>query len=743
MLHCAVVIMWSPLVNALVACLDAAGGLTAILFISLLLRTFPQMMFALFSMLCAVGWSPFEIARWEGGAAMAAARSHVSLTLPLSSFSNDEETAIRSLPDAAGGNFTTCTVQKGATLGPGRFGEVGPKALLFDGRQHVSIDDGITVGGYELTICAWAKWSAFIAYSRIVDIGNGYNSDNILIKNEGTASTRTLSLTILRGDTGKSISISNILEFGRWMHICGTVDVDGEMKMYINGVERACTGGSACDASTGKGTKGHVPKRLHRKYAYIGRPVEDTESVHFKGLFKGAISDVTIVDGDALSAAEVAEEMLARAPLTWTFPLDKLNDDESNATITSIGANTGQLSATVHKGATLGPGRFGEGGPKALLFDGVGMSGSDGQHVSIDGGITVGGAEITVCAWANWSAFRGWSRIVDIGNGRDSDNIVLANEVASNNLVWINRHGIGHHAITEKRIDIDGILELDRWMHICGTVEATGEMKVYINGVEQACTDGSACNTTTGKGTKGSTPNRLHRKNAYIGRSNWDDNAYFQGSISAVTIVDGKALTAAEITEMVMRDTTATTTSITTSTTTRLQVNDDCDPLNDNCDKAKNLVCSLEVYECRYGTTSTAITATIASAEESGQEETSNVGGIAGGAFGGAVFLTIFGVLVYRCGRKDLEEVRRRAPPPGARNQRRGVPQQAYGEATMQNPTFDDSPVPAYAEVDEEPAYVPAVPGRATIYDQGRLAGARDHSLRDKRLSQQLANSHA
>eukprot|EP00729_Bicosta_minor_P003089 gene3089-32154_t len=116
-------------------------------------------------------------------------------------------------------------------------------------------------------------------------------------------------------------------------------------------------------------------------------------------------------------------------------------------------------------------------------------------------------------------------------------------------------------------------------------------------------------------------------------------------------------------------------------------------------------------------TTTTAITATTAPAEESGQEKTSNPGGIASGAVGGAVFL--------------------------AGNQRRGVPQQAYGEATIHNPTFDDSPAPASAEVDAESAYVPAVPGRAIVYDQGRLAGARNHALRDKWLSQQLANSHA
>lgn len=189
---------------------------------------------------------------------------------------------------------------------------------------------------------------------------------------------------------------------------------------------------------------------------------------------------------------------------------------------------------------------------------------------------------------------------------------------------------------------------------------------------------------------------------------------------------------------------TTTSTTITTTTTTRLQVNDDCDPLADVCDKAKNLVCSLDVYECRYGTISTAITTTTVSAEESGQEETSNLGGIAGGTVGGAVCLAVLVFVAYRCGRKkELEEVRRRAPPPGARNQRRGVPRQAYGEATTQNPTFDNSLAPVYAEVDEEPAYVTAVPGRATVYDQGHLAGARDHALRDKRLSQQLANSQA
>lgn len=139
--------------------------------------------------------------------------------------------------------------------------------------------------------------------------------------------------------------------------------------------------------------------------------------------------------------------------------------------------------------------------------------------------------------------------------------------------------------------------------------------------------------------------------------------------------------------------------------------------------------------------TTTAITATTAPAEESTDERSSSVGAIAGGAVGVVVFMAVLVFVAYRCGRKkDLEEVRRRAEPPSARNQRPGVPQPAYGQTTMQNPTFD---APAYVEIDEEPAYEPAVPGREIVYDQGRLAGARDHALRDKRVSQQLRNSHA
>ena len=208
-------------------------------------------------------------------------------------------------------------------------------------------------------------------------------------------------------------------------------------------------------------------------------------------------------------------------------------------------------------------------------------------------------------------------------------------------------------------------------------------------------------------------------------------------SSSTTTFTQFTATTATTVTETATTPTTPTTTTTATalaSTTARLQANDECDPSNDGCDKAKNLVCVLEDYTCRYGI-----------AEESTYEKKSSVGAIVGSALGGVAFLIVFGSVAYCCGQREsaVKEVRRRAEPLRTRNQQPDVPQPAYGQTVVQNPTFDDSPAPAYAEIDEEPVYEPAVPGREIIYDQGRLAGARDHVLRDKRLSQQLANSYA
>lgn len=114
------------------------------------------------------------------------------------------------------------------------------------------------------------------------------------------------------------------------------------------------------------------------------------------------------------------------------------------------------------------------------------------------------------------------------------------------------------------------------------------------------------------------------------------------------------------------------------------------------CDRAKNLTCSLEVYECRYGTTTTTITTAVDSTiattitttsapfEESTSEK-SNVGAIVGGALGGLVFLAVLAFVAYRCGGKrgntaDAHAVEIAAQEHGLHG--------SHGGTTFQNPNY-------------------------------------------------------
>eukprot|EP00729_Bicosta_minor_P009580 gene9580-35457_t len=68
----------------------------------------------------------------------------------------------------------------------------------------------------------------------------------------------------------------------------------------------------------------------------------------------------------------------------WIFKLDGRGGEAGNSSsMTSVGENSAQWTATVYNGAKFGPGRV-DAGPKALVLEG------NSQYVKIDGGIQVG-----------------------------------------------------------------------------------------------------------------------------------------------------------------------------------------------------------------------------------------------------------------------------------------------------------------------------------------------------------------
>jgi hypothetical protein len=158
-----------------------------------------------------------------------------------------------------------------------------------------------------------------------------------------------------------------------------------------------------------------------------------------------------------------------------------------------------------------------------LSFDGA------SDYVSLPPGAAADFSQgLTFEAWALYDALASWSRVFDFGNGPDGDNLVLANQATSNNLVLQVYRG-GNRA----ELLAEGRLKTGEWMHLAGTVDSSGAGVLYVNGEQAAAGPLQA-------------PANLARLNNYIGKSNWQTDALFRGKVASVRVYN-RALTADEV----------------------------------------------------------------------------------------------------------------------------------------------------------------------------------------------------
>ncbi len=134
----------------------------------------------------------------------------------------------------------------------------------------------------------------------------------------------------------------------------------------------------------------------------------------------------------------------------------------------------------------------------------------------------------TVEVWVWYDSLKNWSRIIDFGNGTPDENILLSNEGTSNTLFLAI-----YQKSASQSIKAPGVLETGKWIHLAATIDSSGIAKLYKNGME----------VQTGKT---GLPNSVKRTKNYIGRSNWQNDAYFHGRLSEFRIWN-KARTPGEI----------------------------------------------------------------------------------------------------------------------------------------------------------------------------------------------------
>jgi len=175
----------------------------------------------------------------------------------------------------------------------------------------------------------------------------------------------------------------------------------------------------------------------------------------------------------------------------------------------------------------LGTSNWGErtSGNNCLTFDGTDdyVDISTSELIDFRGGFSVTGL-------MKWDKFNSWSRMIDLGNGAGSDNILLANNGTSSAVSFSIRKGATETIITSSKV-----LNPNQWYYIAATVSATGTVSLYVDGV----LDKSA--------TGFNPPNSLVRSKQYLGKSNWATDSYFNGSMDNIGIWS-RALSQSEIT---------------------------------------------------------------------------------------------------------------------------------------------------------------------------------------------------
>ena len=111
-----------------------------------------------------------------------------------------------------------------------------------------------------------------------------------------------------------------------------------------------------------------------------------------------------------------------------------------------------------------------------LQFDGV------DDYVDMPDGFADFRNGFTIEMWAHPTSPRSYARFIDFGNGSPSDNIIFARNATSDTLVFEVYIGDSSRG----RLEAGQVIDLNMWQHLAATLDLSGEVIVYKNGVEVA-----------------------------------------------------------------------------------------------------------------------------------------------------------------------------------------------------------------------------------------------------------------
>ncbi|WP_186289687.1 cadherin-like domain-containing protein [Methylomonas koyamae] len=376
-----------------------------------------------------------------------------------------------------------------------------------------------TTGRYgdsaNVTLAAWVNASSVDTNGgEVISLG-----DSVAVGLNGSGQVRGFFYS--GGTWTETVYSTSIVGTG-WHHLAYSFnDAGNAATLYVDGVQVGTLGTTASISYT-LGANSFIGKHGNNLTTVDFSGKIDDARIYSRALTADEIatlaSDLTKTDTDtvAVTVAAVndapndlyAINGMAESSLVGVYGFNNpsslgRDDAGNNAPITFYG-NPGQ---------TIGPS-----GSGALDLAG----GSSGQYGDIVG-ITTGGA-MTFAASVRFDSTGDWQRVFDFGQTTSGGigNVYVGREWNTNNLTFtIEKNGVYTYRATASNAISNG-----SWLHFAATVDATGNMNLYVNGNLAASTAGVALETGV-------------RSNNFIGKSHWGGDAAFDGAIDNFVVANG------------------------------------------------------------------------------------------------------------------------------------------------------------------------------------------------------------
>ena len=378
-------------------------------------------------------------------------------------------TAVDSSPKLNNGTYTG-----GVTLNQaGPYPGVGAVAADLDGaNDYVAVpNESLYDITGPITVAAWIKVDAFDQqFQTIISKGDGAWR----LSREGTSNLLHFACT---GLTSPHLTSSSGVNDGAWHHIAGVYN-GSQMRLYIDGkLDQSLN-------STGTITANNEPVQIGQNSQQSNRNWE------------GGLFDVRVYDM-ALSAAEIAE----LHGLVGQWKLDETSGTVAADSSGKARHGTYQGSPTL---AAAGPGS----GLLAASFDGV------DDRVSIPTVDDTFASGVTLAGWMRPTAAKNYCKMMQLSVGTASA-IDLGRRGTSSDLRGVIDPGSDYY--------LNGSLHSNVWRHYAMTMDPSGTMRLYRNGVLLGSTARTAVPVAV-------------RTTNWIGRSNWGSDGYYEGQMHDIRL---------------------------------------------------------------------------------------------------------------------------------------------------------------------------------------------------------------